>query len=268
MKDTRMSGLKHDVVVTSFGNDGFFTYGKRFIETFFEFWPCSVQLVVYHEGLPGEQQPRPPECPNGCTRDVVYRNLLLHAKECRDFLARHASDEWTKGTAPPKGRLNEWVRKAPYNFRFDAYKFARKVFAARDAAERMGGVGRLIWLDADVYTYRKVHPMFFDWALPRGVTHTFLGRDNYHSECGFVAYRLPDMLAFIREFARLYSSGDVFDLQEWHDSWVFDWLRLSMAVPGARDISNTRRGNVWEHSELAKTMTHLKGALKYKEGAP
>lgn len=235
-------------IITSFSNTGYHEYGKRFIETFQKFWPTEVKLVVYHEGI----------------KDLPFESYNLYkVPACFDFLTKHASDKVVKGQKQkPEHRWKARAIEAGYNFRFDAYKFCRKVFALNDARQKIKS-GKMFWLDADVVTTSTV---------PTGLLNTLLGDSDelcrlyrgsdYHSECGFVGYNLDKEIVhhFLQDFADLFTTGKVFQLPEWHDSWVFDYLvdqySGSMNVV---NIPSSSKSHIFNFSMLGRYMDHLKG---------
>lgn len=164
--------------------------------------------------------------------------------EYLSFMKRYAADPAANG-----------IVDGQKNYRFDAVKFAKKVFALTSVQDDEW----LIWIDGDVEFTGPLDPVLKE--VLRGDI-AYLGRKDWdHSECGFVAYRVsnPRVREFLAEFRRMYSSGDVFKEREWHDSWIFDVLRgrfdldyfnISEGVPG---------NHVWPETVLAKAMVHNKG---------
>jgi hypothetical protein len=151
-----------------------------------------------------------------------------------------------------------------YNYRFDMVKFARKVFAIEDAAS-IYKTGKLFWVDADVLTFAKMSIEFLDSLLPEGVALSFLGRPLSYSECGFVGYNLdhPACRPFISEFAGVYKDIDkAKKFHEWHDSYIFDKIRISKNIPGYNIPTPINRGHVFINSVLGNYMDHLKGSRK------
>lgn len=240
-----MSGL---TTVTSFSKEGYALYGRRFLETYYEYWPSSIPLLIYHEG----------EFEFGF-------NLLEESKACALFLERHENDELAKGRAinlPNPWKEND--KRNGYNFRYDAFKFMRKVFAIEEAANRIKQ-GLLFWLDADILTYKTVTEVFLRECLPSDKDVCYLGRTNKHSECGFVGYNLdhPEVMKAIHYFSELYRTDQVFTLHEWHDSYVFDLCRQEFKLKG-HNLSTLDRGHVFSSSCLGRYMEHLKGNRKMK----
>ena len=160
------------------------------------------------------------------------------------------------------------------DFSRDAFRFANKVFAIRAAARTTSHeprATRLFWLDADVVTFEPVPLTLLDEVLPPDVALSCLDRGPYPSECGFVGYNLahPATLPFIEALASLYASDEVFKLQEWHDSYVFDWLRRKGNVPAhCIPYAAGQKRHPFVNSALGRYMDHLKGPRKHLGKTP
>lgn len=234
-------------VVTSCSASGWKEYGRRFFDSFLEYWPKAIPLyVVSEDDL---------QLPDG------ERHVFLRLEH--EFLERHKDNLRAQGRVQMPGDVR-WKANSPdYNFRYDAFRFSKKVFAIQMASRRPKH-GVLFWVDADVVTHAAVPMEFLDWIMPRDKAIACLDRgETYHSECGFVGYNLDHDLGpqFIDEFANLYASDEVFRLQEWHDSWVFDWLRRRLGTPTSR-IAHCSRHQPFINSKLGRYMDHLKGSTK------
>lgn len=242
-------------VVTSCSAQGWLAYGNLFVKSFLEHWPDDIDLYIISEDkLPIVGLPR---------RVQVWD--LDENPRAKEFLEKYKTEKWAHGdvhTAVPSN-VNRRPR-ANGGFRFDAYKFSKKVFAIELVAKHMNQ-GRLFWVDADVVTFASVPVGFIETLLPEWAALSCLARPGYHSECGFVGYNLDNQNAkrFIDEFANLYHSGTVFLLDEWHDSWVFDWLRKKLTIL-TYDIPHRSKGHPFINSPLGQYMDHLKGARKIK----
>lgn len=152
------------------------------------------------------------------------------------------------------------------DYRFQAKKFSYKVFCILDSA-KVGG--KLIWIDADTVAFRRIPQVFLESLLPKGKWIAYLGRERMHSECGFVIYDCDKLGAFFDAWRGLYVTGELFKLAEWHDSFVFDYLREKMKIP-SENISGP--GKTAHHpfinSPLGKYLDHMKGARKHKGRSP
>lgn len=224
-------------VVTSFSNRGYCDYGASFLETYQKYW--ETPLLVYHEG---------------CLCEGVN---LLETEPCKSFVERHDGDLVICGKKPDR----QWKKLGQYNYRFDAWKFSRKVFAIAHAARRVRR-GTLFWVDADIVTHRRVSSAFLESLMPN-VDICHLDRPGYYSECGFVGYNLGSELTwrFIDEFESIYANDLFRPMEEWHDSWIFDRL-IDRLKPKTYKIPHTDRGQPFDNSILGHYMTHYKGNRK------
>lgn len=253
-------------VVTSCSFAGWKAYGQRFVETFNRHWPRDVGLFVVSEDAL--------ELPPSNAR-MIKLVSLLDIRYAREFLERHADHAWAKGdTSVPRPEGVRPVRRNEgTHFRFDAYKFCKKVFAiaavANSIPARVDGWegNHLFWLDADALTFANVPSDMFLRVLPKEYPISCLARGTYHSECGFVGYNLahPTTRFFISAFAATYSTDKVFELEEWHDSWVFDYLRKQYCVK-TFEIPHKSKSHPFINSELGLYMDHLKGARRKQVG--
>jgi hypothetical protein len=238
-------------VVTSFGPAGWELYGENFVKSYYRYWPSEIPLICAWEGQ------APARHINGFD--------LLECEPARAFIERHKDDPRISGKAEhpnwPWGQ--KWIKKG-YNYKFDALKFARKVFAI-GAASRYMEQGKLFWIDADVRTHADVPAQLLEALLPDSASVCYLPRENWqHSECGFVGFNLDriEARAFLTEFEDMYATDRfITECPCWHDSFVFDWL-MEKRKPAACHIHNTSIAQPFDHSILGRYMTHLKGARK------
>lgn len=236
-------------VVTSFSFAGWQAYGRKCIDTFHKFWPRDIVLHVVSEDvfmLPQSILDH---------RELYMWNLMQSLPAAEAFYMRHKANDACRGK-----------QRGGYSFRHDAWKFSKKVFAIKLIADCIIGGNkkdRLIWLDADTVTFAPVPLEMLNRMPPDNFALACLDRQKYHSECGWVAYNLAnaDAVRFINNFAGLYTNDAVFKLAEWHDSWVFDYLRKQLHTP-TYSIPHKHAGHPFVYSELGNYMDHLKGARK------
>lgn len=239
-------------VVTGWSPAGYLEYGRRFAETFAQFWPKDVDLIVYGE--------EPVKLPRGEFR------TLDRIPGCMEFLLRH-NNRVARGKVPAIGFENRWKPKHKlegYNFRFDAWKFCRQGFIPENAASGTNlneGRSLLCWLDGDVVTHTRVPAGFINGLLPEGSAVAYLGRGLKHSEIGFQLYDLSRAWPMLQDFAAIYRTDEVFTLKEWHSAFVFDEARRRSRVR-AHDLTPQGYGHVWHQSPLRMYMDHLKGDRK------
>lgn len=233
-------------VVTSCSLRGWQEYGKKCIPTIFKHWPNDITVHLVSED------------------QISFDNLPILDKGRFTTWALQNSEhekvfrEKNKFNAVARGKKGS----TSYSYLFDAWKFSKKVFAIDLVASQIK-CGWLLWLDADIKTYKPLPREVLERVLPEGHNLSYLARKTKHTECGFVGYNLNVLgtREFIRSFAAAYSSGLVFNLKEWHDSWVFDWLRKASTVKGY-EIPHTSEQQPFNYSELGQYMDHLKGPRK------
>ena len=179
---------------------------------------------------------------------------------------------WSEDDLPvPAARLQsipDWVEfqnypKDPPDWKYQAKRFSHKVFPATLPLD----YAWWIWLDADVEVFGDIDEEFLSRVCPEEATLSYLGRKDWRtSECGWVAYNLNNGgRKFLDRFREIYTSGEIFDHLEWHDSYIFD--RVMEELPGTyHNLSEGIEGmHPWDESPLGEKMKHFKGPLR-KQG--
>jgi len=251
--------MKRYTVITTFNQAGLDKYGQRMINTWEQFWPTEVDLVVYTEN---------------CTPTITKTNvrtidLLENSKHCKRFVKRHKNNPEANGGQGPHNK-NIWSPKK--HFKWQGLRFSYKVFSIQHAVQNIDSEW-IIWLDADTRTHSPIDITFLDSVCPKNCVTTHLGRgERYHSECGWVGYNKqnPLCIQFVEDFANMYINDTMFDYQEWHDSYLYDVQRKIY-----RDTKNAYfhnlnpdpdlkglAGHPFVNSELGKYMDHMKGDRK------
>lgn len=241
-------------VCTGFSPIGRVEYGERFLRTFSQFWPADVGLKVFVEHSDAKLE--------ASMRDGTFVSLWS-CPGVEDFIKRHINRPEAVGRQPgPKWKSGD-VRRG-YSFRFDAVKFCRQLFIPETAAAGLADGDILVWLDADVVTYRQIPNGFVEGMLG-DADCCYLGRGRKHSEIGFWAVRLnPLTRGFLGLLAATYRSDIVFSLGEWHSAFVWDACRTASADKGVRFLDLTPGGqdHVWMQSPLVHYTDHVKGDRK------
>lgn len=244
-------------VITTFNHAGMVQYGQTMIDTFDLYWPASIPLIVYAEHC----QPR-------ITGDRVrVLDLMESNTDLARFKTKHANDPVANGQIAKDTR----VPFKDNQFKWDAVRFSHKVFAVIHACTNLES-DWIIWLDADTKTFAPVPDDFLTSICDPGAMACYLGRqEKYHSECGWVAYnrRHPDLRPFMDHWRDLYMTGDLFNLREYHDSFVFDILRKDFQVMRGTRFANISPslpgkgpGHPFIASELGRYMDHMKGSKR------
>lgn len=238
-------------VTTSMHHAGYEEYGRRFIETFEPCWPDNYRLRIYAEGFALQ--------PSSARATVL--DLLQVVPEIAVFRAQCAGRPQAQGRMPDGG----------YNYRLDAVKFANKSFAMVHAS-RSCGTRFLVWLDADSVMLKPVPRQLVASLIGEETFVAYFGREFTHTETGFLAFDLsrPNAAEFFNTIERIYLSGEVFRLREWHDCEVFDVARSVLTAQGRITSRNISPGGVIHpiaNSVLGVYIDHLKGPDRKKAGA-
>ena len=253
--------MKKYTVITTFNQEGLELYGQRMIDSFEQYWPDTVDLVVYTENC----HPRTTK-PN-----VKLIDLLAASEPCRNFVSKHQNNPEANGGSGPHNQ-DSWSEKK--SFKWQAVRFCYKVFASHHAANSIAS-DWIIWLDADSHTHSAVSTGFLDSVCQDGYLCSYLGRtDRYHSECGWVAYNMrhTEGLNFVNYFAGMYTSDTIFDHPEWHDSFIWDVVRKNFRDNREAQFHNLNpepdtkglAGHPFINSALGTVMDHKKGDRKYR----
>ena len=241
-------------VITTFSNNGWKEYGKRFVDTFVQHWPIDIKLKIYCDSLPREY-------PNSVNIEWVILNEV-----CPDLVAfkqRHKDNPHAHGLRPD-GKKKSYL--------WDAVKFAHKSYCVSHAALN-STTDLIIWLDADVVTHSAVPFKFIESLLPQDNYCAYLGREKIYPECGFVVYNTESEYntIFMQDWQDLYNTDSLLKEIEYHDSYLF-WQLVKKHTANGMKTTNLSEGHphrpgvhVFINSPLGKYMDHLKGKRK-KDG--
>jgi hypothetical protein len=255
-------------VVTTFHPEGYSKYGKRFLESFAAKVDKRIKLVVYAEDVK-------PDNPD------PSRIEILDAKQALPKLNAF-KDKW--GDVPKANGKCPFPERRPRDhhkeFKWDAVRFANKVYAVFDACEK--AKDWVVWMDADTFVHSDWSYEEFSELLPDTSWITYVGRGKGSAswpECGFYGMNLNDSWCqdFLAEFERMYEDADkgIFTLDEWHDSFVFGHILNNMKKTAPNVIDYTAElalrgaktgggGHPLINSRLGNWIDHMKGDRKNK----
>lgn len=259
--------MKNIGVITTFGNQHFEPYAKQMVQSFAQYWPKEIPLLIQLDDAllaPDLDKIIRPQ-------DAIF---IGRTKEHQEFIERN------------KGKDD------PSDYRKQPVRFCHKVFAIKNALEAVKKTKEagaeapryLIWLDADVHTTAPVSMEELKACLPKeGDAVAYLGRKDWpHSECGWLAFDLENgaidlidhmysmyVLRSTHEINHLKKLGalvdstePVFLLDEWHDSWVFDEICRTNKAYKRTNLTADKPGmDIWQHSPMAKWSVHHKGPV-------
>ena len=244
-------------VVTTFHEEGLKVYGQRMIDSFCENWPQEVQLYVY----PEKCNPRVKDHSRVTLTDLDSVQELSNFKNKWKNVPKANGDV---SSDPVRSKRKD----AGKGFKWDAVRFAHKVYAIFDCA-KIADCDILIWMDADTFCHSPLtYQQLLDFC-PQDKDLCFLGRKGKFSECGLYALNLRSEQTrnFLAEFQRMYDRAEsgIFLLDEWHDSFVFDAVRIKFPYLKQLDWSQgliVGEGHPLINSQWGAYLDHLKGARK------
>jgi hypothetical protein len=258
--------LMRYTVCTTFNAAGYEKYGHRMIQTFLQTWPAEVQLVVYAENCTVTES-----APNLQVLDLADSSpeLVAFKNQWKDVPKANGDISAITGLNQRKDFKKQ--------FKWNAVRFSHKVYAIFHAAKTTTA-DWLIWMDADMVCHSPVSELDLDRLIPAHTDLCYLGRQGKFSECGLYAMKLhtPAMDRFLSEFQRVYDQAEtgIFKLAEWHDSFVFDSVRVRVPdlvqhnwSEALIDLRATKTTSVGEGHPLINTewgeyLDHLKGSRK------
>tara|TARA_B100000424_G_scaffold84115_2_gene62926 strand:+ start:4847 stop:5710 length:864 start_codon:yes stop_codon:yes gene_type:complete len=245
-------------VITSYKPGNWQIYGKKGIESMAENLPSTIDLVVYaEEAIPDCNYSR-----------ITWLDLNTVEPKLNEFKTRHLDNKMAHGQTKDKP-----------GFLWDAVRFSNKVFCVINAVRNSKEYDYVIWLDADTYTFRPVPSNFIEGLCLKNTMLTYLGRENpklndggRYPECGFVCYNLnhPEILNFINTWESLYTKDTIFEIAEWHDSYVFWHLVKKFRATKNIEVNDigywkgVKGHHVFVNSELGLYIDHMKGKRKTK----
>ena len=253
-------------VVTTFNGDGLQNYAQRMINSYIESWPKEVVLHLY---------------PENCNPQIKdhSRITLNRLEEVQDL--QIFKQKW-KDVPKANGDVsNDPIRSkrkdSGKGFKWHAIRFAHKVYAIFDCAKKTDA-DILIWMDADTVCHSPISLSEITRLIPPDSELCYLGRKGKYSECGLYSLNLRSSTVqnFLKEFQHYYDDAEngIFTLQEWHDSFVFDAVRIKFPNMKQNDwaakLNDLRpkggmspgEGHPLINSDWGAYLDHLKGGRK------
>ena len=259
-------------VITTYKPGDWSRYSKKCVESILKNWP-GVSLTVYYE--------KKPEVMDYPEFEYIHIDKANHV--LRKFRADYKDDPVANGKLET---ISGGVRRSPRlkteggrdalkeSYLWNAVKFSYKVSCITHAVKTYKDFDYIIWLDDDTFTFRPIPKEFIESLCPKETLVTYLGRekkDNVkYPECGLVCYNMqhPLIQNFIQEWEDMYSTGKIFDLLEWHDSYVFWHMtkeyrkKNGVLVNDIGYAKGVKGHHVFVNSELGQYIDHFKGDRK------
>ena len=177
--------------------------------------------------------------------------------------------------------LKKYIKCTKNQWKYDCIRFSYKVFSIIHNFNHYDTYKYIIWIDADTIFKKN-----FDFSLIKKLIKnenmmSYLGRvpGEYHSECGFLIFnkKHEKIKDYFNEIEKLYLSKEIFNEKEWHDSYIWDLIRIKYEekykitnfniskyfynnlINKNIDKENFMSKNVLSKIPLNKYLIHLKG---------
>ena len=229
-------------------------YGLEMINSFFVNWPDEIKLTAFIENATSIDD-------SLVKHKIVIKEYHQHILDYNKFLKKYKEKQIYTD-----------------DFRFNVFRFAHKVYAISTALKNIK-TKYLIWLDADIKTYKKLPFTFLNTLVDENSYLSYLGRENFsikhvnYSECGFLIFNTEHVIntLFWIDMMRMYDDGQLFLEREWHDSYIFDVVRKNLEkTKNLKNINISDLGlvkqkdsdHVFVLSVLGRFMDHKKGNRK------
>ena len=223
------------LTVTTWNNKLFDAYAHRFQSSY----NWSFPLKIYNE--------------DGDMFDEV--------PNCKSFVERNKN----------KYKYTSYEEKTN-DYRKDGVRFCYKVYAYTHAILNEDADG-IIGIDADSVFYKPIDEEWLKKHIHRNdCMMTYLGRPNY-SECGFLYFNLKhkDTKDYARYMQELYNTDHIYNLEEQHDSYIWDYARMKFEKERGtknHNIGDNKTGHVQARSVLGSIYDHTKGRRKLTGRSP
>lgn len=190
--------------------------------------------------------------------------MIPEKVELRGFSAIRGVDEYLNKLRRTPGA--DGVSPNGYDYRYDANKFCRKVFAQDAAFDE--GEQYVFWFDADTVVLKDI-PEIALTGIVQDKPFAYLGRNgrNAYTETGFLGFNTKheDFSKFRAKYLDYFTSGRIFtQLVGWHDCIAFDYARQGIAGNNLSP-NGSGVGNVIGDTVMGKYVVHNKGPRKFSD---
>jgi len=260
-------------IITTFKPEDWYKYSKQMVESILQKWP-NVAITVYYQG---KQPVLDDKRIDWVDIDKANPNLYNFREDYKNDPVANGQLEGIPNGVRRSPRLATEGGKDAFkeSYLWNAVKFSYKVSCVTHAVKTYKNYDYVIWIDDDTYTFRNIPMQFIESICPNDTLVTYLGRENNkgsnkYPECGLVCYNIKHPLVqnFVADWENLYTSANIFDLLEWHDSYVFWHMtkeykeKHNAKVNDIGYAKGVSGHHVFVNSELGLYIDHFKGDRK------
>ncbi len=243
-------------------------YGKRFIEEFINFASDDLKLFIVFEG----------ECPKEILNIKSNIFVIPFLSQKHHLFIKYFGKLYEANGLKVKQFIENGQTKlnVSNDYHFNSIKFSFKPFSIHQVLDYIPeDLDYLIWTDADLRCKKKFNEESLYTFLPEEeFLMSYLGRKKpWYSECGFLGFNLrhKNFRDYINRMIEIYTSGEIFSLEQWHDSWIWDHVRNEFEEDRKINFKNiSGKGYELDHPfincGLEEFFDHLKGPLRKQEG--
>jgi len=250
--------------ISSMNIDLYEQYGNVFLSEFEKYSGDDVNLINVFEG----------EVPEILIDNKKAITIPLKSDEHQKF-KKYFGRLWEANGLRiiyQKKTNNEQTFNLDWDYRFNAMKFSFKIFSIFLALEHKRMGDNFVWIDADMRCLKHFNADGINKFMPdEDQIMSYLGRKNHYSECGFLGFNnnYEQTSKYLNRVKDIYTTGEIFSLDEWHDSWIWDHVRKEFENKGSnfKNIStNPNADHPFVNSGLQEFFDHLKGPERKKMG--
>jgi hypothetical protein len=258
-------------LITSMNQPLFEQYGRQMVAGFEQFAGPDLRLIIVFEGRIQTQIKL-----QGNRTLFVPFDSPDHRKFLKYFGHLYEANGLRVVQTPGPNGQNQL--QFGWDFRFAAVRFSFKIFAIEIGKALARAESSFAWIDADVRCLKPFSAADLMPFMPETEEiMSYLGRDffppaNPYSECGFLGFnrRHSELDAYLNRMRTLYTTGEIFSLAEWHDSWLWDEVRREFEAMGNKFRNISGAGAKTEHPfincGLGEFFDHLKGPVRKQQG--
>jgi len=249
-------------VVTTFHKEGYEKYGKTMVETFAKYWPPDVKLTCYYENM---------DPPEHNYENVKFEDFNFHCGPRYEKFKEIAAP-WEERVLGPNGEDPRSHRQGPVTpgsrYLFEATRFSHKYYAIDHHRKWFSKKRYLVWCDADVVATKDIPYHFLETIVEEGKLWSRINRPNVYPECGFMIWDDDNKWCdrYFQLMQWLYDEGALFQLEEWHDSYVWwaaeRYVEKEAGESVSVDLGDGSSKHPFVTGVLGQYLDHLKGKRK------
>jgi hypothetical protein len=239
------------ILVTTFSEAAYYTYGKRWIESVNKFWPYDTKVVIYVDFEINS-------LPSNFVVKSFKKNFLDYQIQLKKRL-----DEKYKNTT----EKNKIISQKTLQFSFKSYVIQNELHLKEDKI--------IVWLDSDVETISNINERVILKELDDKFLACQTEKQKYkypHIESGILIFNTTkcETSHFQKEFFEYYTTDKIFKLKKPYDGYVIGRILIESHLDFKDFNSNiitigkkSNQDETFLHPFLKKHFIHWIGDNKF-----